>query len=721
MIDCGLRCTHKNPQLAYIAPTYGQAKRVAWDVLKEYLKNIPFVEFNEAELRADIRRPSQGDRVRIMLLGAENPGALRGLYLDGVVLDEYAEMNPEVWSMVIRPALSDRMGWAIFIGTPKGQNHFYEIYENSKDKPDWFRAMFKASETKIIPLSELEAAAAIMSEEEYDQEYECFPEDTLVATARGHIQISEIKKGDCVLTHTGRFRPVLRTMNKKYNGSMISINRFGYQNDLIVTPEHPIRVYRKETQSYLWVKARHIKKGDYVCMPKKNKGVPVVSKEMATLLAWYICEGSINYNSCYLSLNMGKIEEVREVSSLLESLGYSYTVVRGSLCVNNTALCDFLSTHCGNLAENKTIPFDIIGGHEELFFQTLIDGDGHRRIIEGNIKYYLFTTTSKKLAFDIQILASFLGRRSSVQVRPPGKYNIEGRSGDSIESFGVRVSVYFKVNHSRIREMFPTKYGIACLVREVGITSFEGTVYNLHVKQDESYVANGIIVHNCSFQAALVGSYYGKNLSKLESRGRITAVPFDSSINVHTAWDLGIDDSTAIWFVQMYRTEVRVIDYMEGSGEGLEYYIKALTEKPYVYGAHFFPHDIAVRDLITGKSRLEIIKSLGMRNAVVAAKLPVADGIQAVRNLLDRCWFDKDNCNQGKIGDFRGLESLKNYQKKWDSKNKIYLSTPKHDWASHGADAFRTLAVALSDEYSIDADERRARLPRECDSQYNVV
>ena len=110
MIDCGLRCTHKNPQLAYIAPTYGQAKRVAWGVLKEYLKNIPFVEFNEAELRADIKRPSMGDRVRIMLLGAENPGALRGLYLDGVVLDEYAEMNPEVWSMVLRPALSDRMG-----------------------------------------------------------------------------------------------------------------------------------------------------------------------------------------------------------------------------------------------------------------------------------------------------------------------------------------------------------------------------------------------------------------------------------------------------------------------------------------------------------------------------------------------------------------------------------------------------------------------------------
>ena len=397
MIDCGLRCTLKNPQYAYIAPTYSQAKRIAWDLLKEYLKDIPNVEFNESELRADIYRPHLKDKVRIILLGAENPGALRGLYLDGVVLDEYAEMNPEVWSQVLRPALSDREGWAMFIGTPRGQNHFYETYLMAEGKQDWFRAVFKASETKIIPLAELEAAEAIMSEEEFNQEY------------------------------------------------------------------------------------------------------------------------------------------------------------------------------------------------------------------------------------------------------------------------------------------------------------------------------------GCSFTAALVGAYYGKNIAKLESRGRITSVPFDSSLNVITAWDLGIDDSTAIWFIQMYRTEVRVIDYMEGSGEGLEYYIKMLSEKEYIYSAHFFPHDIAVRDLITGKSRLEVVKALGLKNVRVAPKLMVADGIQAVRNLLDRCWFDKDNCNQGKIGSQRGLESLKNYQKKWDSKNKIYLSTPKHDWASHGADAFRTLAVVLSDEFADDADDKRKRLPRQCESDCSPV
>lgn len=362
-----------------------------------YVKDLPFVEINESELRVDIKRPHIRDRVRIMLLGAENPGNLRGIYLDGVVLDEYAEMMPEVWSQVIRPALSDRLGWAMFISTPKGQNHFYEIYEHAKADQTWFAASFPASQTGIIPLAELEAAQALMSEEEYEQEYEC------------------------------------------------------------------------------------------------------------------------------------------------------------------------------------------------------------------------------------------------------------------------------------------------------------------------------------SFTAANIGAYYGKIITNLEKKGRICSVPFDPALNVITAWDLGVDDSTAVWFVQHYRTEYRVIDYMEGSGEGLEYYIREMQTKPYIYSHHVFPHDVKVRELITGKSRIETLKTLGLKNITVAEKLSVADGIQAVRNLLAKCWFDKDNTNQGKIGEKRGLESLKNYSKKWDSKNKIYLSTPSHNWASHGADAFRTLAVALDDRMSDDGEERRSRMPRKCVNEFSVV
>lgn len=182
VIDRSFRNNLKNPQYAYIAPTYGQAKRVAWDLLKDYVKHIPGVVINEADLRVDIPRPAQGDRIRFLLLGAENPGSIRGIYLDGCVLDEYAEMNAEIFSQVVRPALSDRMGWAIFIGTPKGQNQFYDIFNFAQHgnpekgvppQPDWFTAVYKASETGIIPQEELDAARAQMSPDEYEQEFEC--------------------------------------------------------------------------------------------------------------------------------------------------------------------------------------------------------------------------------------------------------------------------------------------------------------------------------------------------------------------------------------------------------------------------------------------------------------------------------------------------------------------------------------------------------------------
>ena len=175
MVDQGMKCPNKNPQIAYIAPTYGMAKRIAWDYLKEAVKGYPFLSIHEHELRIDLQRPDRGDRVRLMLLGADNINALRGIYLDLAVLDEYGEMNPEIWTHVVRPALSDREGGAIFIGTVKGKNHFYDMYEFArKDETGrWFCAMFKASETGILPKLELDEAKATMGEEAYNQEYEC--------------------------------------------------------------------------------------------------------------------------------------------------------------------------------------------------------------------------------------------------------------------------------------------------------------------------------------------------------------------------------------------------------------------------------------------------------------------------------------------------------------------------------------------------------------------
>lgn len=173
--DQGLKLRKFNPQYAYIAPTFSAAKRIAWDAMKNYFDGIPDVKYNESELTVTIDRSWLNDRVKIWLTGAENYDALRGIYLDGVVLDEYAMMSPSMWGTVIRPALSDRLGWAIFISTPKGTNHFYNIFKEAQnpENTDWFSAIYPASQTEIIPGSELNAARRTMSEEEYLQEYEC--------------------------------------------------------------------------------------------------------------------------------------------------------------------------------------------------------------------------------------------------------------------------------------------------------------------------------------------------------------------------------------------------------------------------------------------------------------------------------------------------------------------------------------------------------------------
>lgn len=390
ILDQALRCPAKSPQYAYIAPTYGQARRVAWDLIKEYLKDMPGVTYNEADLRVEIVRPDRRDKIKIMLLGAENPNAIRGIYLDGVILDEYADMNPEVWSMVVRPALSDRLGWAIFIGTPKGQNHFYDMFAQAKGNPEWYAAVFKASETGVIPMSELEAARTVMSEAEYLQEYEC------------------------------------------------------------------------------------------------------------------------------------------------------------------------------------------------------------------------------------------------------------------------------------------------------------------------------------SFSAALVGAYYGKEMQTCDDEKRITAVPYDPILPVYTYWDLGMDDTTAIWFLQVVRgRELRWIDYHEESGQGLDHYARILQNKGYLYEEHVLPHDGAVRELGTGKSRQEVLRTLckGVR-VRVAKRMAVADGINAARLMLAKSWFDGSKCE-------KGIESLKNYERAWDSKNKIYHQTPKHNWASHGADAFRVAGMEVNENRaSLDQISKYAR---HADTDFSVV
>ena len=177
-------CEKPNPRFAYIAPTYRQAKQVSWDYLKQFSGKIPMVRFHETELRCDLPNGA-----RIQLLGAENPASLRGLYLDGVCLDEMADMPESLFPEVIRPALSDRKGYAVFVGTPRGHNAFYELYDAAKAQDDWVTAVYKASETGILDDEELRAAEAMMSADQFAQEYEC----SWVANVPGAIYAKELQ------------------------------------------------------------------------------------------------------------------------------------------------------------------------------------------------------------------------------------------------------------------------------------------------------------------------------------------------------------------------------------------------------------------------------------------------------------------------------------------------------------------------------------------------
>lgn len=356
------KCRLPNPRFAYVAPQLNQAKDIAWTYLKEYTAFLS-PKINESELWVEL---PGGARIRIY--GADNPDRLRGIYLDGVVLDEFGDMAPTIWSQVLRPALSDRKGWACFIGTPKGKNTFHKLWIDAEGDEDWTRMMLRASETGLLDAKELADARKVMSDDEYAQEYEC------------------------------------------------------------------------------------------------------------------------------------------------------------------------------------------------------------------------------------------------------------------------------------------------------------------------------------SFDAAVRGAYYAKEINEAENGepSRITSVPHDPRLITHTAWDLGMADSTVIWFIQTLGRETRFIDCIKGEGVGLDWYVAQLQNRGWLYGNHYLPHDVEVRELGTGKSRKEVLEGLGLNGIRVVPNIPVADGIQAVRMLLPTCWFDAGKCKEG-------LEALRMYRREWDDKRQEFRTNPLHDWTSHFADAARYFAVGHQD------------------------
>lgn len=191
--------------------------------------------------------------------------------------------------------------------------------------------------------------------------------------------------------------------------------------------------------------------------------------------------------------------------------------------------------------------------------------------------------------------------------------------------------------------------------------------------------------YKVNFDVPIVGAYYASQMEQMEADGRITNVPWEPKLKVSTAWDLGYGDATAIIFYQQVASEVRIIDYYENSGEGLPHYAKILDAKPYAYDLHRLPHDIKVHELGSGRSRLETLRSLGLRVSVVK-KLSLEDQIEAVRSFLPRVWVDRTKCE-------RWISAMKQYRKEKDENTGLWGDTPVHDWTSHPASATAQAAV----------------------------
>ena len=456
MIDRALRNQLHNPQYAYIAPTYRQAKKVAWQYLVDYTRNIPGVQANKSELTVYIPRPGHldpvagepdPDEIKIMLLGSDDPDDIRGIYLDGAVIDEYAKCDPLLWGQIVRAALADRKGWAIFIGTPKGQNHFFRRYNKAK--------------------------AAQQYAEDYIRKY---------SPALQLVKMKELETRYGITEKTVRID--LNEILKKMNSEELT----------------EYNEWRKYLSSRSW------------------------------------------FTAMYKASETGIIDQ-EEMDDMIEDMS------------------------------------------EEEVEQEL----------------------------------------------------------------------------------------------------------------------------ECSFTAAIIGSYYGHLVNNANKEGRVKDLPYDPRYPVDTFWDIGIGDKTAIWFRQKVNRSWHYIDYLEDHGKGLPFYVKKLRERPYTYGKHVWPHDGSKKEWSTGIGLRETARTHNLR-VEIQTKHSIQDKIEASRNRIQISYFDKVKCE-------KGLDCLYNFQKEFDSKRMIFKETPLHDWSSDGADAFGY--SSLDDRAGMFDGDRFKQLPKKAHMNYN--
>jgi len=485
-------------------PSYNQARKVIWEGIDGNGRS--FLDIFEPEIREKTNSSDMKIEVingsKYQLIGADNYDSVVGTNPVGIIFSEWAisDRYPLAWDY-FRPMLVENGGWAIFIYTPRGRNHGWQIYNTALHNPEWFCERLTIEDTDVISLEDVEKERRDgMSEEMIRQEFYCFPPETEILTDRGLVAIPKVQIGDNALTHTGRYRPVIGVNCREYSGELIEIKTNGTSETISATPEHPFRIAHATKQTYSWCPAKSLNVGDYAVMGRVKTSTPIISADLAKVLAWFIAEGSFGKNAVQFTMNKLEVDNHDDLITALKNLGYnskysdSPTVFNVIVC--NTRLCDFLLTHCGTLAENKRIPFNLIIGHEQLVFDTLIKGDGCLSI-KAKQKTYAFTTISKTLAYQMQILASSLGYSCGISKKDARQETIQGRMVNCAESYSLQIRT-----NGRPTKVRPGKHGTAVRINQITIKQYTGLVYNLAVKYDESYIATGRVVHNCDFVAS---------------------------------------------------------------------------------------------------------------------------------------------------------------------------------------------------------------------------
>ncbi len=681
-------------------PVYKQARKAIWNgvnahtgkrrifeafppsIIRRMLDDEMFIEFTNG--------------ATWQLLGSDNYDSHVGAGAVQITYSEWALCNPAAWAYH-SPMIRETNGKAAFITTPRGNNHAKSMFDKAQTQPHlWFSELLSIRDTHALTSEQLDEAleeyidlyGLDLGRATFEQEYECFKPDALVACHDQVKPISDIRVGDSVITHTGRIRRVDNVMEKPYSGDMVKINSYG-NRPIICTPEHPIYTCDPKTQTYHWKEAKDISAGDYLVTPKLYSTTPIISEDLAKVIAWYVCEGSVSGNNLTFAIGAHEPEYVDDLCEALGGIGREYSCkTTGSVTivsVNSAELSDFLVGQCGSLAHNKRLPMSLLRGNEGVVWDTLFKGDGciySRRA--GYRPTYAYTTVSEGLAQQVQMIGSTLGYSGTYSARENSNM-IMGRKCDVRTSYCLQMRKSSRADANSAAKTRLAKNGALGKVRSVEVEHYTGTVHNISVSGDESYIVNGRAVHNCSWAGAMVGAYFGAEMSKAEREGRITTVPIDEKHPVHCVMDLGKTSNNPVWLFQAIGDQLRIVDFYRPESDDLDDWCVDLRDRGWS-GTTYVPHDIMVTEWGSKKTRIERLRDRKM-NPKRIARVSVADGLQAGRMAINAAVFDQEKCEHG-------IDGLKSYRREWDDELKVFRENPVKDWAEHIGSAWRYLGLA---------------------------